>query len=54
MYLIKLHILLLLAPISYNYLFVAFLLLQFGFLIFWQKVIGEKAARKMLVKLTTV
>ncbi len=27
--------------------------LQFGFLIFWQKNIGKKATRKMLVKLTT-
>jgi len=32
----------------------AFLLLQFGFVIFWQKSIGTKAARKMLVKLTAV
>jgi hypothetical protein len=26
--------------------------LQFGFVIFWQKVFGTKAAHKMLVKLT--
>jgi hypothetical protein len=26
--------------------------LQFGFLIFWRKVFGTKAAHKMLVKLT--
>jgi len=31
----------------------AFLYLQFGFVIFWHKNIGAKAARKMLVKLTT-
>jgi len=31
----------------------AFLYLQFGFVIFWQKNISEKAARKTLVKLTT-
>ncbi len=30
-----------------------FLYLQFGFVIFWQKNIGAKAASKMLVKLTT-
>ena len=28
--------------------------LQLGFVIFWQKEIGTKAARKMLVKLTAV
>jgi len=28
--------------------------LQFGFVIFWQKNIGAKAARKMLVKFTAV
>jgi hypothetical protein len=28
--------------------------LQFGFVIFWQKDFGAKAAHKMLVKLTTV
>jgi len=27
---------------------------QFGFVIFWRKNIGAKAARKMLVKLTPV
>jgi len=31
----------------------AFLLLQFGFVIFWQKNSGKKAACKMLMKLTT-
>jgi len=31
----------------------AFLLLQFGFIIFWQKNIGKKAACKMLLTLTT-
>ena len=31
----------------------AFMCLQFGFVIFWQKEIGAKAAHKMLVKLTT-
>jgi hypothetical protein len=30
----------------------AFMWLQFGFVIFWQKNFGAKAARKMLVKLT--
>jgi len=30
----------------------AFMYLQFGFVICWQKEIGAKAARKMLVKLT--
>ncbi len=30
----------------------AFMCLQFGFVIFWQKDFGEKAAHKMLVKLT--
>jgi len=30
----------------------AFLNFQFGFVVFWQKNIGEKAVRKMLVKLT--
>jgi len=33
---------------------VAFMSLQFEFIIFWCKEIGTKAARKMLVKLTTV
>ncbi len=31
----------------------SFSLLQFGFVIFWRKNIGAKAARKMLMKLTT-
>jgi len=31
----------------------AFIYLKFGFVIFGQKVIGKKAACKMLVKLTT-
>jgi hypothetical protein len=30
----------------------AFMCLQFGFVIFWQKNFGAKAAHKMLVKLT--
>ncbi len=30
----------------------AFMCLQFGFVIFWQKDFGAKAAHKMLVKLT--
>ncbi len=33
--------------------FAAFLELQFGFVIFWHKNIGAKAAYKMLMKLTT-
>jgi len=33
--------------------FTAFLWLLFGFVIFWHKTIGAKAARKMLMKLTT-
>jgi hypothetical protein len=33
-------------------LYAAFMCLQFGFLIFWQKDCGAKAAHKMLVKLT--
>jgi len=47
------------SPTFYDQLFhtkafsTAFLYLQVGFVIFWQKNIGEKAARKMLVKLTT-
>jgi len=32
----------------------AFLYLQLGFVIFWQKNVGTKAAHKMLVILTTV
>jgi len=31
-----------------------FLCWQFGFLSFWRKIIGAKAARKMLIKLTPV
>ena len=38
----------------YASVFSAFMCLQFGFVIFWQKEICAKAARKMLVKLTTV
>jgi hypothetical protein len=34
-------------------LFAALLSLQLGFVIFWQKNIGEKAAHKMVIKLTT-
>ncbi len=30
----------------------AYMCLQFGFVIFWQKDFGAKAAHKMLVKLT--
>jgi nucleoside recognition membrane protein YjiH len=30
----------------------AFMCLQFGFVMFWQKDLGTKAAHKMLVKLT--
>jgi len=33
--------------------YTAFLLLQLGFVIFWQKNIGKKAAHKMLMKLNT-
>ena len=33
--------------------FAAFLYLQFGFVIFWQKEIGAKDVHKILVKLTT-
>ncbi len=46
------------SPIFYEQLFhtkvlyAAFMCLQFGFLIFWQKDFGAKAAHKMLVKLT--
>jgi len=35
-------------PFHKKVLWAAFLLLQFGFVIFWQKNIGTKAARKML------
>jgi len=47
------------SPIFYEQLFctevfcTAFLLIQFGFVIFWQKNVGAKAVCKMLVKLTT-
>jgi hypothetical protein len=46
------------SPIFYEHLFhtkvfcAAFMWLQFGFVIFWQKDLGAKAAHKMLVKLT--
>ncbi len=36
-----------------GYFLEPFLLLQFGFVIFWCKNIGNKAARRMLTKLTT-
>jgi hypothetical protein len=45
------------SPIFYEQLFhmivflAAFMCLQFGFVIFWQKDFGAKAAHKMLVKL---
>jgi len=45
-------------PIFYEQLFrmkvfcAAFMCLQFGVVIFWQKDFGTKAAHKMLVKLT--
>jgi hypothetical protein len=48
------------SPIFYKQLFhmkvfcTAFMCLQFGFVIFWQKDFGAKAANKMLVKLTPV
>jgi hypothetical protein len=40
------------AAFSYQSSFAAFMSLQFGFLIFWRKDFGAKAALKMLVKLT--
>jgi hypothetical protein len=46
------------SPIFYEQLFhtkvfcAAFMSLQYGFVIFWQKDFGTKAAHKMLVKLT--
>jgi hypothetical protein len=46
------------SPIFYEQLFgmkvfcAAFMCLQFGFVIFWQKDFGAKAAHKMLMKLT--
>ena len=42
----------LLAAFSSENVFEAFLCLQFGFVLFWQKEISAKAARKLLVKLT--
>jgi hypothetical protein len=36
----------------YERFFQAFMSLQFGFVIFWQKDFGAKGAHKMLVKLT--
>jgi hypothetical protein len=47
------------SPIFYEQLFhtkvfcAAFMWLQFGFVIFWQKDFGTKATHKMLVKLTS-
>jgi hypothetical protein len=46
------------SPIFYEQLFcakdfcAAFMCLKFGFIIFWQKDFGAKAAHKILVKLT--
>ena len=40
------------APFCTKMFCAAFLSLLFGLVIFWQKEIGEKAARKMLMKLT--
>jgi hypothetical protein len=40
------------AAFSYQILCAPFMCLQFGFVIFWQKDFGAKAAHKMLVKLT--
>ncbi len=46
------------SPIFYEQLFhtkefcAAFMCLQFGFVIFWQKDFGSKASHEMLVKLT--
>jgi hypothetical protein len=46
------------SPIFYEQLFhtkvlcAAFMCLQFGFVIFWRKDFGAKAAHKMFVKLT--
>jgi hypothetical protein len=48
------------SPIFYEQLFrievfcPAFMCLQFGFVIFWQKDFGAKVAHKMLVKMTPV
>ncbi len=43
----------LLEPLSYEVFCAAFLLLQFGFVIFWHKNIGAKAVCIMLMKMTT-
>jgi hypothetical protein len=40
------------AAFLYKVFCAAFMCLQFGFVIFWQKDIGTKAAHKMLVKLS--
>ncbi len=40
------------AAFSFESFCAAFMCLQFGFIIFWQKDFGSKAAHKMLVKLT--
>ncbi len=40
-------------PFRYETLLRSFPLITVGFVIFWQKNIGEKAARKMLMKLAT-
>ncbi len=40
------------ATFSYQSSLRTFMCLQFGFVIFWQKDFGAKAANKMLVKLT--
>jgi hypothetical protein len=40
------------AAFSYKSFLHSFMCLQFGFVIFWQKYLGAKAAHKMLVKLT--
>ncbi len=53
-------LLVLFSPIFYEQFFrmkvfcTAFMCLQFGFVIFWQKEFGAKAANKMLLKLTPV
>jgi len=41
------------APFTVESVLHSFSLLQFGFVVFGRKNIGEKAARKMLMKLTT-
>jgi hypothetical protein len=40
------------AAFLYESFCAAFMCLQFGFVIFWQKDFGKKTAHKMLVKLT--